>query len=241
MNGRSVIFIVLATSASALDRPALRASTALMAKPRSSAPIATSATLGADGGRDRTTLAAVGAALASLLQGYHTGVIGGALLYLAPEFGLATDPKLTGAIVTATTVGSVVGTAAAARLSDGIGRRSTLAIASWASLAGSALLCVSRTAGGLVAARGLVGVAVGMAGAVVPVYIAETAQASRRGALAAIPQTFVSLGIFSAYLVSLLIAAVFPAAGWRGFALATTSTSLPAPRPPLGHPNAGGR
>jgi len=82
--------------------------------------------------------AAVGAAIASLLQGYHTGVIGGALLYLTPEFGLATNPKLTGMIVTATTMGSVLGTASAARLADGVGRRGTLLLASWISLVSSA-------------------------------------------------------------------------------------------------------
>jgi hypothetical protein len=43
--------------------------------------------------------AATGASLASFVQGYHTGVIGGALLYLSPEFGLAAQPKLTGELL----------------------------------------------------------------------------------------------------------------------------------------------
>jgi len=45
-----------------------------------------------------------------------------------------------------------------------------------------------------VLARAVAGAGIGLAGAVVPVYIAETAPANRRGELAAIPQTLVSTG-----------------------------------------------
>ena len=142
--------------------------------------------------------AALGAALASFLQGYHTGIVGGALLSLSPEFALHSNPKLLGLIVTGTTMGSVCGTASAARLADGLGRRATLLFASIVSIAGSLLLCTAGAARRLVLARVLTGVAIGIAGAVVPVYIAETAPAEQRGALAAIPQTFVSLGALTA-------------------------------------------
>jgi len=39
-----------------------------------------------------------------------------------------------------------------------------------------------------------ISIGIGLAGAVVPVYIAETAPANRLGELAAIPQTLVSTG-----------------------------------------------
>ena len=73
---------------------------------------------------------AVSAALGSLMQGYDTGVIGGALLFITPEFGLDAKPLMQGMIVTATTVGSIVGTLSASKLSDGVGRRGTMLLAS---------------------------------------------------------------------------------------------------------------
>ena len=65
---------------------------------------------------------ALSAALGSLMQGYDTGVIGGALLFIEPEFGLAAKPLLQGMIVTATTMGSIGGTLAASKLSDCVPR-----------------------------------------------------------------------------------------------------------------------
>ena len=47
------------------------------------------------------------AACGSYLQGYTTGVLGGSLLFLVPRFGLS--PRAVGAVATATTLGSVVG------------------------------------------------------------------------------------------------------------------------------------
>ena len=60
---------------------------------------------------------AAGAAIGNLLQGFNTGIIAGALLYIVPEFDLATRPEITGLIASSTTMGAVLGTAASGRLS----------------------------------------------------------------------------------------------------------------------------
>ena len=142
------------------------------------------------------------AACGSYIQGYTTGVLGGSLLFLVPRFGLS--PRAVGAVATATTLGSVVGTAAAARLADAAGRRRTMALSSLLFVAAGLLLCWTPGLGVLLAARFLGGVGVGACGAVarrrrgarappppprtaapqvVPVYVAECASPESRGAL----------------------------------------------------------
>ena len=61
---------------------------------------------------------------------YDTGVVGGALLFIVPEFGLESRPLLQGWIVTASVVGSLFGTLASSHLSDTAGRRGTMRCAS---------------------------------------------------------------------------------------------------------------
>ena len=68
------------------------------------------------------------AACGSYIQGYTTGVLGGALLFLGPHFGLT--PAQIGAVATATTLGSVLGTFSASALADAAGRRPTMAFSS---------------------------------------------------------------------------------------------------------------
>lgn len=104
------------------------------------------------------------AACGSYIQGYTTGVLGGSLLFLVPRFGLS--PRAVGAVATATTLGSVVGTAAAARLADAAGRRRTMALSSLLFVAAGLLLCWTPGLGVLLAARFLGGVGVGACGAV---------------------------------------------------------------------------
>ena len=116
---------------------------------------------------------AVSAALGSLMQGYDTGVIGGALLFITPEFGLDAKPLLQGLIVTATTVGSVGGTLAASKLSEAFGRRGTMLLASAKFVTAALLLVSAPGVAALIAGRLLMGMAIGEASSVVPIYIAE--------------------------------------------------------------------
>lgn len=170
---------------------------------------------------------AMSAALSSFLQGYSTGVIGGVLLFLSPEFGLDNRPLVQGLIVSATTIGSVIGTCWAPRLSDRRGRRATLRLSSALFVAAGAGLCWAPNPELLLAARFLVGLAIGNGGATVPIYIAECARSESRGALATLPQLFVSAGILTAYLVSLMGSTILSPLG-LGWRLMTGFTLLPA-------------
>jgi MFS transporter, SP family, arabinose:H+ symporter len=71
----------------------------------------------------------------------------------------------------------------------------------------------------LLLARTLTGVAIGADSAIATAYISEFAPKDRRGSLALLQQWVITVGILLAYLVALLIFAVWPASaassGWR--------------------------
>lgn len=157
---------------------------------------------------------AASAALGSLLHGYDTGVIAGALLFIVPEFGLEARPAVKGLIVSATTVGAIVGTLAAGPTAEATGQRRTMMLGSAVFTLGGLLLAWSPTVDMLILGRFIVGLAMGTAGAVVPVYIAECAESSARGALATVPQLFITCGIFLSYVVDLLVILFFNGS-WR--------------------------
>jgi len=93
---------------------------------------------------------------------FDTGIIGGSLLFIVPEFQLA--PLMQGWIVSASVLGSLAGTLAASRLADTAGRRGTMRIASVAFVVAALLLGWSPTVTVLIAGRALMGLGVGLSG-----------------------------------------------------------------------------
>ena len=164
--------------------------------------------------RDRAGLkVAASAALGSILQGFNTGVIAGALLFLVPEFGLDARPGVTGLIASSTTMGAVLGTAVNGKLCDWAGRQKTLAVSSVLFLTGGVLMGWSPDTSVLIAGRFVSGIAAGLVSAAVPTYIAECAEPSQRGKLSTLPQLCVSSGILLSYLVGL--GALLLGQSWR--------------------------
>ena len=88
---------------------------------------------------------AAGAALGNILQGFNTGVIGGALLYIVPEFQLDSRPEVTGLIASSTTMGATLGTLAAGKLLQEGGRKTTLIVSCALFLLGGVLMGLAPT------------------------------------------------------------------------------------------------
>src|SRR3954467_7460482 len=149
-------------------------------------------------------------ALGGLLFGYDTGVISGALLFIPDDFKLT--PFLTGAIVAALLLGAMVGAACAGRLSDRLGRRKLIIIAAIIFTCGALLAALAPTVGVLIAARFIIGLAVGSAALVVPLYLSEIAPTEVRGAIASLNQLMIVSGILAAFIVNAILAS---SGDWR--------------------------
>ena len=153
---------------------------------------------------------AIVAALGGLLFGYDTGVISGALLFIREDFQVT--PFLQGVIVSSLLVGAMVGAMACGPLSDRFGRRVVVLVAAIIFAVGALVAAFAPGVATLVGGRVILGLAVGLASVVVPLYIAEMAPPDIRGALVTFNQLMITVGILVAYGVN---AATAPFEGWR--------------------------
>jgi SP family galactose:H+ symporter-like MFS transporter len=145
------------------------------------------------------------AALGGLLFGYDTGVISGALLFIRTEFDLS--PAVQGVVAGIALVGAAAGAAVAGGLSDRFGRRRVILVTGLIFIAGALIAALAPALSVLLAGRLIVGVGIGVASMLTPLYLAETAPAHSRGALVSLNQLAITCGILVSYLIGYLFAA----------------------------------
>lgn len=146
------------------------------------------------------------AALAGLLFGLDIGVISGAQIYIQREFGVTNE--VVEWIVSALLWGAMAGALASGVFCKKLGRRKTM-LGSGLLFAAGALLCaVAPGAGTLIAARFVLGIAVGMASFTAPLYLAEIAPQSVRGGMISMYQLMITIGILLAFLSDTLISGI---------------------------------
>jgi sugar porter (SP) family MFS transporter len=159
--------------------------------------------------------------IGGFLFGYDTAIISGCNSFLESHFEL-TKAGL-GWAASSALLGTIVGSIFAGNISDGVGRKPTLILASLfliISAIGSALppVFLGRPenfpwfASGvdfafnfLVIARLIGGIGVGITYAVSPLYIAEITPSKNRGKMVSIYQLSITLGILLAFIVDYLI------------------------------------
>jgi SP family sugar:H+ symporter-like MFS transporter len=149
-------------------------------------------------------------ALGGLLFGYDTGVISGAILFITEDFGLS--PFMQGAVVAALLLGAMVGAGFAGPMSDRLGRRRLIILAAVTFTVGALGAAAAPSAGALVAARFVIGLAVGSAALVVPLYLSEIAPTQIRGAISSLNQMMIVIGILAAFIVNAILAS---SGDWR--------------------------
>jgi SP family sugar:H+ symporter-like MFS transporter len=149
-------------------------------------------------------------ALGGLLFGYDTGVISGAILFIKDEFH--TSSFMEGAIVAFLLLGAMIGAALAGRLSDRLGRRRLIIIAAVTFTVGALASALAPTVGVLLAARFVLGLAVGCSALVVPLYLSELAPTELRGSITSLNQLMITVGILAAFCVNAVLA---PSGNWR--------------------------
>ncbi|MDQ6884960.1 MAG: sugar porter family MFS transporter [Candidatus Dormibacteraeota bacterium] len=138
------------------------------------------------------------AALGGFLFGYDTGVIGGALLYIKTDFHL--DANQQQAVVASILAGAALGAIISGYLADKISRKWTKCLAGSIYVIGAIAASASQNYFELIAARFWLGLAVGCASFVAPMYIAEQVTAKMRGGMVSFNQLMIVSGILLAYI-----------------------------------------
>lgn len=151
------------------------------------------------------------AAVGGLLFGYDTGVISGALLYIKKD--LRAGPVAQEMIVSVLLIGAAVGAVLSGYLADRISRRNTKILSGTVYVVGAIGCAVSVSVPMLIGFRFLLGLAVGTASFVSPMYISEVAPPKARGGLTSFNQLAVTTGILLAYLVNVAFTGV--PGNWR--------------------------
>jgi sugar porter (SP) family MFS transporter len=173
------------------------------------------------GGTAYGLVIAVAAAVGGLLFGYDTAVISGAILFVRQLFHLSAFE--TEVAVGAVLLGAALGAAVAGYFADRFGRRPVLLVDAIVFGIFAVLTGLANGLGPFVAARFLVGFAVGVASMITPLYIAEIAPPKIRGALVTLNQLAIVTGILVAYYVDYLFSQT---GNWRGMFISAVVPSL---------------
>lgn len=153
------------------------------------------------------------ASMTSILLGYDIGVMSGAQIYIKKDFK-CTDVQIE-ILVGILNVYSLVGSAAAGKTSDWIGRRYTIVLAGAIFFVGAILMGFATNYAFLMVGRFVAGIGVGYALMIAPVYTAEVSPASARGFLTSFPEVFINSGILLGYVSNFAFSKLPLHLGWR--------------------------
>ncbi|QIM17599.1 sugar porter family MFS transporter [Leucobacter coleopterorum] len=157
--------------------------------------------------RRRLGVVALIATFGGLLFGYDTGVINGALRPMSAELGLT--PFTEGVVASSLIFAAALGAILSGRLSDAWGRRKTIILLAVLFFAGTVAVVIAPGLGTLVVGRILLGLAVGGASTVVPVFLAELAPYEIRGSLSGRNELMIVVGQLAAFVINAIIGNVF--------------------------------
>jgi major inositol transporter-like SP family MFS transporter len=155
--------------------------------------------------RKRIGLISIVACLGGLLFGYDTGVSNGAEGPMSNELGLTV--LQTGIVISSLIFAAAVGALIGGKISDAIGRRKTIILLAIMFFVGVLFVIFSPGFEILVAGRIILGLAVGGASTVVPVYLAELAPYEIRGSITGRNELAIVLGQFTAFVVNAILGA----------------------------------
>jgi sugar porter (SP) family MFS transporter len=144
------------------------------------------------------------AGLGGILYGFDMGIIAAALVFVRSTFSLST--QMQEAVVSVVLVGAMIGAILGGTIADRFGRRATLVWGGIIFILGSVLAPLAPNVATLIAARLLLGLAIGFTSVTAPVYVSELAPPQSRGMLIGLYQFALTLGIALADLVGYWLA-----------------------------------
>lgn len=172
-----------------------------------------------------TWIVAIIGSIAGFLFGYDEGIIAGSLELVIQHFHLSTTDVgvMTSALPFGALFGSIViGMFMASQSAKRFGRRTLLAFAGTLFFIGALGTGVADSITILILSRLILGFAIGIASVMAPLYLAETASIETRGAIVAIYQLAMTVGIVCSYSVNYLF---IESQAWRAM---FASSILPA-------------
>ncbi|KAK3065589.1 hypothetical protein LTS18_000066 [Coniosporium uncinatum] len=142
------------------------------------------------------------ACISGLLFGYDTGIISSTLVSISTDLSARALTTWDKSLITScTSLAALFASPLAGLLADALGRKRVVLVADALFVGGAGVQALASTVGGMIAGRVLVGLAVGAASFVVPLYVGEVAPAAYRGRLVTVSSLFITGGQVVAYVV----------------------------------------
>ncbi|XQJ27295.1 myo-inositol/proton symporter (MIT) [Leishmania guyanensis] len=156
------------------------------------------------------------AALGGFLFGYDTSVINAALFQMKDRFGFGEHSWQYALIVAIAIAGAFVGAFISGFVSASFGRRPCIAVADFLFIVGSVLMAAAPNVEVVLVSRVIVGLAIGISSATIPVYLAEVTSPQHRGATIVLNNLFLTGGQFiSASFTAIMVIFTSNNVGWR--------------------------
>ncbi|MCJ1243400.1 hypothetical protein MMC30_000597 [Trapelia coarctata] len=154
------------------------------------------------------------AGISGLLFGYDTGVISSTLVSIGSDLSQRPLTTLDKSLITSSTsFFALVASPITGILADKLGRKWIIIIADVLFTIGALLQSVAGSVWIMILGRSIVGLAVGAASLVVPLYISELAPSNFRGRLVTLSILFITFGQMVAYLIGWKLSTTEQ--GWR--------------------------
>ncbi|KAJ5502041.1 Major facilitator superfamily domain general substrate transporter [Penicillium fimorum] len=154
------------------------------------------------------------AGISGLLFGYDTGVISSTLVTIGSDLSDRSLTTLDKSLITScTSLFALVASPFTGVLADKFGRRKVILGADLLFALGALVQAFTSHVWGMILGRSIVGLAVGSASAVTPLYISELAPSHARGRLVTILSLLITGGQVVAYIVGWLFSST--TGGWR--------------------------
>ncbi|AMV63112.1 Major myo-inositol transporter IolT [Pediococcus damnosus] len=165
--------------------------------------------------------------IGGLLFGYDTGVINGALPFMSSASQLNLNAANQGLVSSVLILGAALGSMFTGKVSGIYGRHRVVQWIASLFIAANVLCSLSPNKYIFIVFRFILGIAVGAASEVIPVYLSEISPINARGMVVTRNDFKIVLGQFFAYVVNAIIGGLFPNVMWI-WRVMLVMASLPA-------------